>query len=350
MGFEERLGLGVQMALEGGMDAVLGLPSVLLALADKVGQRRGGQGFRQWLSQPQMLLRVARAVARSKLARRSILPKDLWSVRGIAIAGSDSALYRERIKEVWGQEPLEVSGCTEGLVLAMQTWDFRGMTFVPNLNFLEFIPEEEHHKSAEIPGYRPYTLLLDELSPGGNYELVITSLLGGCFIRYRLGDLVTVTERRNDVLDIDLPQVEFYSRDDSLIDLGGFTRLTEKTIGQALAGGGVTCRDWIARREDRDAGVLHIYVELKNGHQVAAPEMTAAIHQQLKQLDAPYADIESMLGLTPLRVTLLPKGTFERCVSRRRAAGVDPAQLRPPHINPSDDLVAVLLDGVAAYH
>ncbi len=347
MTFEERIAHGVQMALDGGLDAVFGLPSVLLALGEKMGQRSGGQSIGQWLRQPRVLLRVARAVVRSKMARRSLLPKDLWSVRGIAIAGSDSSLYRERIKEMWGREPLEIYGCTEGLVLAMQTWDFQGMTFLPNLNFLEFIPEEEHYKAEAIPGYRPSTLMLDEVSPDGVYELVITSLLGGCFVRYRLGDLVKITSRRNDALDIDLPQMTFYSRDDSLIDLAGFTRLTEKTIAQALVAADVSCQDWVARREGRDAGVLHLYVELKNGRHATAPDLTAAIHQQLKRLDPPYADLEQMLGLEPLQVTLLQKGAFERCIASRRIAGVDRAQLRPPHLNPSDDLVATLVNGVA---
>ena len=266
-------------------------------------------------------------------------------MQGIAIAGSDSALYSERIRQMWGRRPLEVYGCTEGLILALQTWDYQGMTFLPNLNFLEFIPEEYHYKAGVIPGYTPPTLLLDEVTPGENYELVITSLLGGCFVRYRLGDLVKITAQRNDALDIDLPQIVFYSRDDGLIDLAGFTRLTERTIAQALAAAGIPCRDWVGRREGRDAGVLHLYLEIKNDEAWNVPDLTAAIDRQLKRMDVPYAELESMLGLKPLQVTLLPKGSFQRCADQRRAAGVDQAQLRPSHLNPSDDLVAMLVHG-----
>ena len=345
MSFEERIRLGLQMALGDGLDVVFGMPSVLLALGEQIGQGGNGQGLRRWLDQPRALLRIAKALAVSKMARRPILPKDLWSLQGIAIAGSDSALYKERIREMWGREPLEVYGCTEGLVLAMQTWDYQGMTFLPNLNFLEFIPEEEHYRAGAIPGYRPRTLLLDEVLPGENYELVITSLLGGCFVRYCLGDMVKITALRNEALGIDLPQMTFYSRDDSLIDLAGFTRLTEKTIVQALTAAQVPWQDWVARKEGSDTGVLHLYLELKEDGHWGVPELTAAIHQQLKRLDAPYADLESMLGLEPLQVTRLPLGAFQRCIAQRRAAGIDPAQLRPPHINPSDDLVASLVNG-----
>ena len=186
-----------------------------------------------------------------------------------------------------------------------------------------------------------------EISPGENYELVITSLLGGCFVRYRLGDLVKVMASRNEALDIDLPQISFYARDDGLIDLAGFTRLTEKTIAQALAAAGVSCQDWVARREGHDTGVLHIYLELSNGRRWTAPDLTAAVHRELKRLDAPYADLESMLGLEPLRVSMLRSGTFQEHQDRRRASGTDKAQLRPSHINPSDDLIAALLDGTS---
>ncbi|MCZ6614745.1 MAG: GH3 auxin-responsive promoter family protein, partial [Chloroflexi bacterium] len=164
---------------------------------------------------------------------------------------------------------------------------------------------------------------------------------------YRLGDLVKVTALRNEALDIDLPQITFYARDDGLIDLAGFTRLTEKTIAQALAAAGVSCQDWVARREGGDTGVLNIYLELSNGRRWTAPDLTAAIHRELKRLDAPYADLEGMLGLEPLRVSVLRKGAFQEHWDRRRASGIDKAQLRPSHINPSDDLIAALLDGAS---
>ncbi len=83
---------------------------------------------------------------------------------------------------MWGREPLEFHGSTETVFIATQTWDHQDMTFIPHLNFFEFIPEEESIKSREDPTYQPLTLLLDEVKPG-NYELVITSLHCGPFVR-----------------------------------------------------------------------------------------------------------------------------------------------------------------------
>ena len=75
-----------------------------------------------------------------------MLPKDLWPAKGIVTGGLDSGIYHNRINELWGKRPLDMYVGAEGGVLATQMWDFGDKTFVPNLNFLEFIPEEEHLK------------------------------------------------------------------------------------------------------------------------------------------------------------------------------------------------------------
>jgi phenylacetate-coenzyme A ligase PaaK-like adenylate-forming protein len=282
-------------------------------------------------------------VAKSKLARRSLLPRDLWSLRGVVIVGSDASLYRERLKELWGCVPLDIYGCTEGLVIAVQAWDRQGMTFLPHFNFLEFIPEEERLRGEIFPGYQPSTVLLDEVEVGKNYEVVITNFLGGPFTRYRLGDMVTITSLRSEALGIDLPQMSFYSRCDGLIDLAGFTRLTEKTLWQAVEAAGIPCRDWTVQKEGEDRPVLHLYLELRDEERRSSQELAEAIHQQLKRLNTPYAEMEAMLGLRPVQVTLLQPGSFKRYLELQRANGADLAHLKPAHVNPSTKVVSTLL-------
>ena len=71
------------------------------------------------------------------------------------------------------------------------------------------------------------------------------------------------------------------------------------------------------------------------------------IHEQLKKLDSDYADLETMLGLKPLKVTILPVGAFQTYISKQRAAGADLAHLKPPHINPSEAALDKLLTPVS---
>ncbi|MBI4188489.1 MAG: GH3 auxin-responsive promoter family protein, partial [Chloroflexi bacterium] len=343
MSFEDRMQRGFDLALSEGLDVCIALSSVALAIGDRFQQKSNNGNTGALLKRPRAIPRLVRALIKSKLADRPMLPKDLWPLKSLITYGIDSSIYKEKIKEIWGREPLEFHGCTEAVIIATQTWDHQGMTFVPHLNFFEFIPEEESLKSRQNPAYQPPTLLLDELTPG-NYELVITSLHGGPFARYRLGHMVKITASRNEKLNIDIPQMVFLSRVDDQIDIAGFTRLSEKVIWQAIENAGLSYEDWTSRKEAKDKPALHLYIELKNNGHVSAEQVAASVHEELKKLDTPYAELESFTGLRPLEVTLLPENTFQLYKQKQQASGADLSQLTPPHINPPDDTVDFLLN------
>ena len=341
MSFEEKIEEGFKMALDEGLDMCLALSSVALAIGDRFGQKGNKIQIRTLLKKPKVMLRLTRGLIRSKLARRSILPKDLWSIKGLITFGTDSTIYKEKLKRIWGTEPLEFHGCTEANIIATQTWNRQGMTFIPHLSLFEFIPEEEVFKSRENPGYQPQTLLLDEVKLG-KYELVITSFHGGPFIRYRLGHLIEITSLRNEQLDIDIPQMVFLTRVDDQIDLAGFTRLSEKIIWQAIENTGLNYKDWTVRKEVKEQPTLHLYLELNEGR-VSAENAADLIHDELKKLDTPYAELEAFTGLQPLEVTLLPRGTFKSYKSGQQRAGADLTNQQIQHINPSDAMLDTLL-------
>jgi hypothetical protein len=343
MSFEDRIQQGFKMALSEGLDLCFSLSSVAVAIGDRFSQSGRKPDIGALLKQPRALLRLIRGLIKSKLARRPLLPKDIWSLKGLITFGIDGSVYREKIREMWGRYPLDFHGCTEAILIAMQTWDYQGMTFIPHLNFFEFIPEEESIKSREDPTYQPSTLLLDEVKLG-NYELVITSFHGGPFIRYKLGHLIKITALRNEQLNIDIPQMVFLSRIDDQIDIAGFTRLSEKVIWQAIENTGIAYEDWTARKEVKDKPVLHLYLELKENGYVAEEQVAESVHQELKRLDAPYADLESFTGLRPLEITLLPENAFHLYKLRQQASGAELAHLKPPHINPSDDTINFLVN------
>ena len=344
LGFEDTLRRGFKLGLAKGMDFVFGAGSVLVAAGERFGNSGRGTGFFQLLSEPMALLRLGTGLLRSKLARRSLLPRDIWAVKGLATVSSDLSVYRERIKEMWGRYPLELYGRTEASIIAMQTWDYQTMTFLPGLNFLEFLPESERFKLAMDPSHRPRTVLLDEVRPGANYELIITNLLGGPFVRYRIGDVVSIASLRNERLGINLPQMSFVARADSLIDIAGFTRLTEKTIRRVLEETNIPYENWIARKELKQEPVLHLYIELKDGAAPDEEQMRQVVHARLKEIDSDYAALESMLGLRPLHVTVLPSGSFAHHISKKKGDGNGPHRSMPPHLNPSDEEVRSLME------
>jgi hypothetical protein len=351
MTFQERLEAGVEDALSQGLDAFGGLPSVLAYVGElfRQGAIHIGTGF--LLSHPKACARFLKGLIKSKLARRSLLPKDFWSVKVVVGGGSDTAVFRKWVEELWGRKPLEIYGATEGGVYATQTWDHEGMTFVPNLNFFEFIPERERFKWQLDHSYQPKTVLLDEVKAGEKYEIVTTNFHGGIMTRYRIGDMIEITSLRNEKLNIDIPQMVFHSRADDLIDIASLGRITEKVIRKAIENTGMPCVDWVARKEIIDSKpVLHVYPELKTGYVASEKSLATAIRQQFTRLDRKYrsnfyrliGDMENVLELKPVKVTLLPEGAFSNYSVRRRAEGIASESLKPPHVNPSDEVLSLL--------
>jgi len=346
--FEERIKLGFKQALSQGLDYFFGLSMVLVVVGNKFSQPSDKVDIRPLLSQPRALFRLIKGLAKSKLARRPMLPKDLWSVKGIMSGGLDSGVYRDKIKALWGRYPLDTYTGTEGGIYATQTWDYDGMTFVPNLNFFEFIPEKEHFKWQLDHSYKPKTVLLDEVKVGENYEIVITNFHGGALVRYRPGDMIRITSLRNEKLGIDMPQMVFERRADDLLDFV-FIRLTEKTIWQAIENTGIPYEDWTAYKKEGEP-VLSLAIELKDGYQGSEAEVTAVVREQIIKSDSSHKDTEFLIRDEfatmidfKVEINLLPQGAFANFTAQRRAEGVDLAHLKPPHINPSEKVLSLLM-------
>jgi hypothetical protein len=337
-----------------GLDAFGGLSSVLVTVGEQFHSGGGGKGrYKLALTHPKALIRIMKGLMKSKLAHRPMLPKDLWTIRGIGGGGTDNTIFKAKVKELWGRYPLELYAGTEGGIYATQTWDYEGMTFVPTLDFFEFIPENELAVSRHDVSHVPYTILLDEVEEGKNYEVVITNLHGGIMTRYRPGDMIRIISRRNDTLDIDIPQMVFERRADELIDITGLGRVTEKVLWQTVENIGIPYVDWTARKElVNNKPVLHMYIELKDSDSFKEKHVAEIAWGELKRLNsvynyniyAAYGDTETILGTKPLIVTVVPTGSFARYIMKRQVEGADLGNLKPPHINPSDEVIALLLD------
>lgn len=343
--FEQRIRDGFQMALRTGVDMLSSMTSVLVKMGERFTESSGQLKLSRQLLQPQILWRLVIAWLRSKREGRPMLPKDLWSFKGLACYGMDTSIYREQVKYYWGKEPLEMYGATEAGTIATQAWNKKGMTFFPAAGFWEFIPEEEWLKSCQDKNYQPRTVLMNGVKPGRRYEMVVTSFYGMPFLRYRLGDLIQIVDLQDKEAGIRLPQMIFESRADDLIDIAGFTRLDEKTIWRAIVNTGIKFEDWSARKEYEDnKPVLRLYIELRE--ESGDKKLEELIHQQLKNLNQDYYNLEAMLDIRPVRITVIPSGSFQRYYLEMKEKGADLANLKPPHMNAADDIIRGLL-GIA---
>ncbi len=344
MDFEERLAQGFQQGLSEGVDILFALTGLLLALGEQFGQGGGLGKLKPYLRKPGALRRMLLGFAKSKLAGRKMLPRDLWALKMLIGFGTDTSVYRDKLKEMWGRYPLDVYGSTETLILATQTWDYTGMTFVPQINYLEFVPEDQYRRFHAEAGGQPDIYALDEIEPGQNYGLVITNFRGGAYVRYFLGDVVKISAPGNERLGIALPQMEFFTRVEGLVELDGFVRLTERTIGKAVEDSGLPYKDWLARKRSTPNGDrLELFLEPKGHGLISVETAVAEIHAQLRELDTYYSIHTSLSGSPPLDIQMLPVGAFDLYIARQRQAGADLAHIKPPHMNPSDAIVATLI-------
>jgi hypothetical protein len=342
--FQERVQKGFAESVGSGLDYFAGLASILMRIGDAFTQGSRQMKFSATMLQPSVISRLLTALVKSKLEGRGMLPKDIWQPKGIIAGGMDLDVYREPIRKLWGQSPLELYGCTEFGTVAVQAWGIRkpGLTLVPDSAFWEFLPENEYATWRTNPAYRPETLLLNELKPG-RYVLVGTSLSGGAFVRYVIGDLIRVLSPKNEELGIDLPQIAVESRADSTINLGSMVVLTERSIWEAIGHADLRLINWVAQKEDAADGhppVVAIYGELD----AADPtQLSTSLHEALIETNEDYAGAYEIMRINPIKVKRLTPGTLAAFMEEKQAEGADPGRLKPPRLQPPPEVFNRLL-------
>ena len=344
MAFDERIKEGFSLALDSGFDFFFGLSLVLETVGNRFTESSQSVKIMPLFTKPKSLFRLAKGKLSSKLQKRPMLPKDLWHVRGIIGSGLDSFIYRDKIQQMWGRNPLDIYAGSEGGIYATQTWDYNTMTLIPNLNFFEFIPEDEHIKNLMDSSYQPKTLLLDEVQPGKLYEIVITNFHGGSLVRYRPGDMIRVVSLQNEQSKISTPQILFERRADDIVDFF-VVRLTEKAIWQAIEESGIGYIDWMAGKNPGEP-VLNLYIELREHENITESDLADIIYQKLMQNNPGKADMldDSFMDSVGFKVVVhyLTQGTFAAYLARKQAEGADLAHLKPPHLGSSEMLLSIM--------
>lgn len=345
MSFSERNKLGFKMAMKKDLEFFFGLGSVAYAVSLSLASMSGKAGsirIKDILKyRPHMLLRLIRAKKRCKKEGREILPKDLFHLKGFMVAGTDNSCYKEDLEELWGIRPMELFAGTEPSIVGTENWSRNGMYFFPDTCFYEFIAEKDMLKNFEDPSFVPPTCLMNEVVPGEKYELVLSVLKGGAFARYRVGDTYRCAGLHNRQDQIDIPRFEFVDRVPWIIDIAGFTRISETGIQNVLELSGQPVRGWTAAKEfnENRRPYLHLYVELYREGYINNAVSTGILKElfttYFKYVDQDYQDLKKILGMDPLVITLLRCGTFDTW-----------EELHPPlrHMNPPRQELTELIE------
>ena len=311
MSFSERNKKGFQLATEKGVDIFFGLGSVAYKVSKSLSAVTG---------------------------KENLKPKDLFKLKGFLVAGTDNHCYKDDLEELWGVRPIELFAGTEASAVGIEIWSKNGMYFFPDTCFYEFIHKDDMYRCMQDADFTPKTCLMDEVVPGEEYELVISVLHGGAFVRYRSGDMFRCVAIGDEAERIYLPRFEYVDRAPDVIDLAGFTRITEKEMEKVIACSGLTLEGWALIKDyaPNKHPFLHLYVEPAQGMTVAEEEIKKAVDNSFRQMDADYADLKRLLGMNPLGVTVLQSGAFE--VYRQEC------QMEFPKFNPDKKRLKQLLE------
>ena len=343
MGFQERITKSFDVALDTGIDILGSIGSVLVKMGERFSESAQGVKINRSMLKPRVMYRLLKGYLRSKIERRPMLPKDLWNVKVIPAGGSDTELYKDKIEYYWGVPPTNSYGCTEGGLLATHAWNKKDLIFFPEADFFEFIPLEEWAKWRTDPTYMPQTVLLNEVKPKQRYEVVITNFYGKPLLRYRTYDIIEFVALEDTEAGIHLPQVSFVGRSPDFIDIAGFIGLLdERMVWQAIINTGIKFTDWAIRKETvEDEPILRLYFETLED--IDGDTIQQRVHAALKDLNSDFADYEAMIEKNALEVVVVAPGAFGAYMAERAAAGADLAQLKPPHMNPSDEIIRTLM-------
>lgn len=341
MSFSERNKAGFKLGLRKNIDYFFGLGSVThfislslssMSKSSPSSAPSDGKSSKMRYSLP-MLGKLAVAKYRCKKENRDLKPKDLFKLKGFMVAGTDNHCYKDDLEDLWGIRPMEIFAGTEPSCIGTETWTRNGMYFFPDACFYEFIPEDEMNRSLDDPGYQPKTYLMDEVQSGELYELVISVLKGGAFMRYRVGDVYRCIGLENSEDKTTIPRFEYIDRIPTIIDIAGFTRITEHSIQKAIDLSGLAIEEWFAFKEynKQTRPLLHMYVEISESSLTSRGLSQEILKEHLtvyfKYVDHDYQDLKHILGMEPLEITILKCGTFANY--KQQTGG----KLR--HINPS---------------
>jgi hypothetical protein len=251
-----------------------------------------------------------------EIVRRTgtLYPKDYWPADGLLLGnwtGGSVGAYLRHYPRYYGETVVRDVGliASEGrMTIPLADGSASGVLDVTT-HYFEFIPQEE------ADGPSPTVLAAHELEEGRSYFILPTTAFG--LYRYDIHDLVRVTGFHNRT-----PLVEFLSKGAHFANLTG-EKLSEHHVTRAMATVlrqldlTLTCYS-VAPCWDDETPYYGLFVERPD---VANPEqgsrLAALLDRQLGEENIEYRSKRDSLRLAPLRLELLPGGTWAEWDRRR---------------------------------
>ncbi|MFW9845965.1 MAG: GH3 auxin-responsive promoter family protein [Candidatus Thorarchaeota archaeon] len=315
---DEKMRAYAEIASQNSITALQGIATLNLAFVWKMQEQYG-----PWLLK---LLRGTKHEQRIRSALDSDGRLDvgaLWpELQLFVVGGVDTDPHREWIHRTLPNVTIwEAYAASEGFI-GSQVLPGKGVQLLPDLNYLEFIPEAE----VELP--EPTVIPLSDVKKGCRYELVITNVNG--WYRYRLGDMVTFSET-------DPYTVRHISRLGGVVNLAG-EKITEAHVARALY---EACKDTGAEIVDyslvgmTDERVPYYVLAVMFRTDLVSPKYFVSLFEKaIMKSNYEFYHSRAMGGLGPTRIRIMKSSFYEDIVRKTHV------QAKPIHLTIDTSVLA----------
>ena len=280
--------------------------------------------------------RLSRRLERILADRGHLYPVDYWP--SLRLLGNWKAgavgRYLRLYPEYYGDTPVRDIGllASEGRMTIPLSDDGSAGVLDVDSHFFEFVPE------AEVDAAHPTVLLCHEAEVGQNYFVLLTTSSG--FYRYNIYDLVRVVDRCGQT-----PVVEFLNKGAYIASVTG-EKLSERQVVQAVDQvvdqHGLPVQTYMMAPCWADPPYYALILEQDAvGPQSDARAWVAEIDAALCRLNLEYRSKRESRRLGPVRVKLVPTGTWEAFDRQRlHRTGGSAEQYKHPCLATETDFAA----------
>jgi hypothetical protein len=285
MDMDQKLKIYAEYAVKHDITALIGITTLCLAFV-----RRMQDEYGPWLVDRLKGTKHEEKVRRVMDDDGILDLNELWpNLRQLIAGGIDTDPYRDWMKKTLpNMQFCEVYSSSEGWY-ASQMFEEPGVQILPNINYLEFIPEHEAEKDA------PEIIPLSDVKKGQRYEMVITNM--GGYYRYRLGDLMTFTS-------VNPYTVRHIGRKGKISNLSG-EKISDshviKSIAAACGKTGAELVDYsVIGQVGRESGQgFYTIAALFRNDEIDAVDFVSAFEDHMKSINEEFRVVREMGGIGP---------------------------------------------------
>ncbi|XP_027155439.1 probable indole-3-acetic acid-amido synthetase GH3.1 [Coffea eugenioides] len=230
-------------------------------------------------------------------------------------------------------------------------------TFMPNLAYFEFIPQEHHSSKMDIGNSTvttPDLIDLVDVEVGKDYEVVITTYAG--LYRYQMGDILRVTGFHNSA-----PKFKFLRRKGVLLSIEGDKtdevelQMAMDNASQILQAYNVSLVDYTSHASKKIApGHYVIYWELSVKDSDKNVQSDEAISRCCQTIENSFSLIYKQYrvhgAIAPLEIRVLKNGTFQDLVEFAVSRGASIGQYKVPRCVETGPVLEFLDSRVISSH